>query len=88
MTVVEAHAAYESRHPDEQEYAEQVEGHRQAVWLRSHDTLDGYRSLREFPCTGTLRIVDQNKTHRIIACDGCSFVTTAPIRLKVGQEAW
>lgn len=88
MTVVESHADYEARNPDEREYAEQFEQKRRIDWITAHGSDDGYQPHREFPCPGTLRIVDQNETHRTIACDGCTFVTTAPATLRVGQEAW
>lgn len=64
---LELHADYETRNPDEVEYAKAVENHRIAVWLESHDTLDGFRAAREFPCPGSLRAVLELSDDRFVA---------------------
>lgn len=75
---LEAHADYEARNPDELEYAQAVENHRQAVWLQSHDTLAGYTPLREFPCGGSLRAIPELSDDRfvVVACDCCAWSST------------
>lgn len=83
------HAAFEARNHDIAEMEGDYERHRQALYLRKHDTLDGYQAAREFPCPGVLRTVDQTETHRIVACDVCRYETTCrPAGAAAASQEW
>jgi hypothetical protein len=85
---IEAHAMFERRFPDEQEYAQSVDNHRRAQWLQAHNTIDGYVSLRQFPCPGSLRVIERTKSHKTIECDACGYLTTAPVGARETEEAF
>lgn len=71
------HALYEAEHPDEPDMAQRYEQHRRAQHLRTRGTLDGYVPEREFPCPGSLRVVEEHESGiATIACDTCPFMTT------------
>lgn len=66
--------------------ADQIErsAARLSAWahLKIHDTLEGLRLPRSFPCLGRLRIVeDDGKRPATVCCDRCGF------RLGVAQKA-
>ena len=73
---LQLHSLFEDQHPDEAQYAADLDGHRRLVHLRTHDTLDDYRPLREFPCPGALRVTDRTRTHRVVECDRCGWIST------------
>lgn len=74
--VVVMHAQFEAQRPDEAQAELDYENHRQALWLRSHTSLEGYQSPREFPCPGALRVFDQSDGLLMLGCDACPYVTT------------
>jgi hypothetical protein len=84
-----AHRAFEARFPGEAEMEEIYENQRQTMHLRSHDTLENYRPVREFPCPGTIRCLDEDENGiATLGCDRCRYETTARIEhLKALQAA-
>ncbi|HET6866308.1 MAG TPA: hypothetical protein VFH80_10305 [Solirubrobacteraceae bacterium] len=69
-----SHDAFERRYPDEAEMERVYENSRAASHIRIHGDLTGYTPLREFPCPGSLRVVDESDAGIVtFACDACAY---------------
>lgn len=75
------HAAFEVERPDELAAADTYERHHQAMWLRRHDSLEGYEPHRAFPCPGMLRVEQRHLSDALwpVECDVCGYQTGVPV---------